>query len=94
MRKPYGRSERPADTRPRVGRPCNEGCPMMVTTGMALMLIIVAGLLGSCATAPASHEDKASLVAEATSSSHLYAAPSGSQYVILYEGTAYKLDVG
>ena len=40
---------------------------MMVTTGMVLVLIVVAGLLGSCATAPASREDKAALVAEATS---------------------------
>ena len=67
MQKPYGHSERPADTRPRVGRPCKEGGRMMVTTGMALVLTVVAGLLGSCATAPASREDKAALVAEATS---------------------------
>jgi lipid-binding SYLF domain-containing protein len=38
---------------------------MMLTTGMALVLTVVAGLLGSCATAPASREDKAALVAEA-----------------------------
>jgi len=31
----------------------------MLTTGMALVLTVVAGLLGSCATAPASREDKA-----------------------------------
>jgi lipid-binding SYLF domain-containing protein len=40
---------------------------MRLTTGMALVLTVVAGLLGSCATAPASREDKAELVAEATS---------------------------
>jgi lipid-binding SYLF domain-containing protein len=34
--------------------------------GMALVLTVVVGLLGSCATAPASREDKAALVAEAT----------------------------
>ena len=39
---------------------------MRVTTGMALVLTIVAGLLGSCATAPTSREDKAALVAAAT----------------------------
>jgi lipid-binding SYLF domain-containing protein len=39
---------------------------MMLTTGMALVLTIVAGLLGSCATAPATREDKAALVAAAT----------------------------
>jgi hypothetical protein len=67
MQKPYGRSERLADTRPRVGRPGKEGGLMMLTTGLALVLTVVAGLLGSCATAPASREDKAALVAEATS---------------------------
>jgi hypothetical protein len=40
---------------------------MRLMTGMALVLIVVAGLLGSCATAPASREDKAALVAAATS---------------------------
>ena len=39
---------------------------MRLTTGLALVLTIVAGLLGSCATAPASREDKAALVAAAT----------------------------
>jgi lipid-binding SYLF domain-containing protein len=67
MRKLYGRSERLADARPRVGRPYKEGGPMMLTMGMALVFTVVAGLLGSCATAPASREDKAALVVEATS---------------------------
>jgi lipid-binding SYLF domain-containing protein len=40
---------------------------MRLTPGMALVLLVVAGLLGSCATAPASREDKAALVAAATS---------------------------
>jgi lipid-binding SYLF domain-containing protein len=39
---------------------------MRLTTGLALVLTIVAGPLGSCATAPASREDKAALVAAAT----------------------------
>jgi lipid-binding SYLF domain-containing protein len=39
---------------------------MMLSTGMTLVLIVVGGLLGICATAPASREDKAALVAEAT----------------------------
>jgi len=38
---------------------------MRFTTGLALVTV-VAGLLGSCATAPASREDKAALVAAAT----------------------------
>jgi lipid-binding SYLF domain-containing protein len=44
-----------------------EGGCMMVTIRMVLVLTVVVGLLGSCATAPASREDKAALVAEATS---------------------------
>ena len=67
MRKPYGRSERLADARPCVGRPFTAGGLMRLTTSMALVLTVVAGLLGSCATAPASREDKAALVAAATS---------------------------
>jgi lipid-binding SYLF domain-containing protein len=67
MRKPYGHSERLAEARPCVGQPFKEGGPMMLTTGMALVLTVIVGLLGSCATAPASREDKAALVAEATS---------------------------
>ena len=39
---------------------------MRLTTSMALVLTVVAGLLGSCATAPASREDQAALVAAAT----------------------------
>jgi lipid-binding SYLF domain-containing protein len=39
---------------------------MRLTTGLALALTVIAGLLGSCATAPTSREDKAALVAEAT----------------------------
>ena len=39
---------------------------MMWITGMALVLTVVAGLLGSCATAPASREDRAALIAEST----------------------------
>ena len=65
MQKLYGCLERLAEDRPRVGRPCQGGGVMMWTTGMVLVLTVVAGLLGSCATAPASREDKTALVAEA-----------------------------
>jgi lipid-binding SYLF domain-containing protein len=37
----------------------------MWTTGIVLVLTVVAGLLGSCATAPTSREDKAALIADA-----------------------------
>jgi lipid-binding SYLF domain-containing protein len=65
MRKSYGRSERLTAARPGVGRPCKAGRSLRWTTGLALVVALVAGLLGSCATAPASPEDKAALVAEA-----------------------------
>ena len=65
MRKPYGRSTRVAEARSSGGRLGKVGGFMRFTTGLAL-LTVVAGLLGSCATAPASREDKAALVGAAT----------------------------
>jgi lipid-binding SYLF domain-containing protein len=65
MRKPYGRSTRVAEARSSGGRLGKVGGFMRCTTGLALVTV-VAGLLGSCATAPASREDKAALVAAAT----------------------------
>ena len=65
MRKPYGRSTRVAEARSSGGRLGKGGGFMRFTTGLALVTV-VAGLLGSCATAPASREDKAALVAAAT----------------------------
>ena len=41
---------------------------MKATTGMALMLTVVAGLLVGCSTAPTSRADQNALLAEATSS--------------------------
>jgi hypothetical protein len=40
---------------------------MNSTTGMALLLTVVAGWLAGCATAPASRADKEALLAEAAS---------------------------
>ena len=65
MRKPYGRSTRVAEARSSGGRLGKVGGFMRFTTGLALVTV-VAGLLDSCATAPASREDKAALVAAAT----------------------------
>ena len=65
MRKPYGRSTRVAEARSLGGRLGKVGGFMRFTTGLALVTV-VAGLLGSCATAPASREDKAALVGAAT----------------------------
>ncbi len=66
MRNPYRRSERVTEVRARVGRPCKAGGLIRWTTGLALVVTVVAGLLGSCATAPATREDQAALVAAAT----------------------------
>jgi lipid-binding SYLF domain-containing protein len=67
MRKLYRRSERLTEARASIGRLLKEEGPVRWTTGLALAVTVLAGLLGSCATAPASREDKAALVAEARS---------------------------
>jgi lipid-binding SYLF domain-containing protein len=64
MQKSYRCSERLAENRSLVGR-AFQGGVMMWTTGIVLVLTVVAGLLGSCATAPTSREDKAALIADA-----------------------------
>ena len=65
MRKPYGCSTRVAEARSSGSRLGKVAGVMSFTAGLALVTV-VAGLLGSCATAPASREDKAALVAAAT----------------------------
>ena len=65
MRKPYGCAECLAEDCPRVGRLFKGGGAMTLTLGLALVVTVVAGLLGSCATAPASREDRQALIAEA-----------------------------
>jgi lipid-binding SYLF domain-containing protein len=69
---------------------------MMLSTGMTLVLIVVAGLLGSCATAPASREDKAALVAEATSRWQQMRTEDPTLEALLKRGYGYALfpDVG
>ena len=67
MWKPYGHSERVAEARTSGGRPGKAGGCMRFTTGLALAVTVVVGLLASCATAPASREDKAALVTESMS---------------------------
>ena len=54
MRKPYGRSESLAALRLSVGRAVHGRRSHVVDHGPALVMSLVAGLLGSCATAPAS----------------------------------------
>jgi lipid-binding SYLF domain-containing protein len=67
MRNSYGHSVYVAETRPSGSRPGKEGSLMRLTTDLALVAAIVVGLLSSCATAPASREDKAALVSESAS---------------------------
>src|SRR4029450_444465 len=67
MRQPPRRLERRAAVRSAVdwlAQACSFRC---LTMGLALVVTVVAGLLSSCATAPATREDKAALVAEASS---------------------------
>jgi lipid-binding SYLF domain-containing protein len=68
----------------------------MLSTGMTLVLIVVAGLLGSCATAPASREDKAALVAEVTSRWQQMCTEDPTVTALVQKGYGYGLfpDVG
>jgi lipid-binding SYLF domain-containing protein len=69
---------------------------MMSTTGIALVLIVVAGLLGSCATAPASREDKAALVAASTTRLQQMSREDPAVGALVQRGYGYALfpDVG
>ena len=67
IRKLYGYSERQTEARPAGARLWQAGGPLRWTASLALVVTVVAGLLASCATAPASREDKAALGAAATS---------------------------
>jgi len=58
---------------------------------MALVLIVVAGLLGSCATAPASREDKAQLVAEARSRLQQMSTEDPTLEALVKKGHGYAL---
>jgi lipid-binding SYLF domain-containing protein len=66
MQQPDGPSERWGAARPSVAWCVQRGSLLRCTTGLALVVTVVTGLLGSCATAPASREDKAALIAAAT----------------------------
>src|SRR2546429_3460818 len=91
MRQPYGHSERLAEARPCVSRPCTAGGPRRWTTGMALVLTVVAGLLGSCATAPASREDQAALVAAATARRQQMQTADPALGALVKQGSGYSL---
>jgi lipid-binding SYLF domain-containing protein len=69
---------------------------MRFTTGLALVVTVVAGLLGSCATAPASREDKAALVTEATARWQQMRTADPALAAVVQRGHGYALfpDVG
>jgi len=71
------------------------GSLLRCTMGLALVMTL-AGLLGSCATAPATREDKATLVAEATSRWQQMRATDPSLGALVQRGYGYALfpDVG
>ena len=96
MQQSSGRSEHRAAARPGVGRPLKAGGPLRWTTGLALVVALVAGLLGSCATAPASREDKAELVAKATSRLQQMSTEDPGLGTLVKKGHGYALfpDVG
>jgi lipid-binding SYLF domain-containing protein len=91
MQKPSGRSEHLAAARPGVGRPFKAGGPLRWTTGMALVVALVAGLLGSCATAPASREEKAALVEEARARLQQMQTEDPTLGALLQKGYGYAL---
>ena len=96
MRKPYGHSARVGEARSSGGRPGTAGGVMRFTTGLALVVIVIAGLLDSCATAPASREDKAALVTEATARWQQMRTVDPSLGALVQRGYGYALfpDVG
>ena len=93
MRKLYGHSERRTAAHPAVRWLVQAGGLLRFTTGLALA-VTIAGLLASCATAPATREDKAALVAEATSRWQHVADPALGALVQRGHGYALFPDVG
>ena len=96
MWKSYGHSKQLAETYLYTGRPCKKGGLRRLITSMALVLTVVAGLLGGCATAPASREDKAELVTEATSRWQQMSTANPALGTLVKQGHGYALfpDVG
>ena len=95
MRKLYGHATRRAEACRLVGWLVPTGGRLRCTTALALVATI-AGLLASCATAPATREDKAALVAEATSRWQQMRVADPSLGALVQRGYGYALfpDVG
>ena len=95
MRKLYGHATRRAEACRLVGWLVPTGGRLRCTTALALV-VTIAGLLASCATAPATREDKAALVAEATSRWQQMRVADPSLGALVQRGYGYALfpDVG
>ena len=91
MQKFSGRSKHLAAARPGVGRPLKAGGPRRWMTGLALVVALGAGLLGSCATAPASREEKAALVEEARARLQQMQTEDPTLGALLQKGYGYSL---
>ena len=96
MRKSYERLARRTAVRAAGRRLVQAGGVMRCTTGLALVVTVMAGLLASCATAPATREDKAALVAEASSRWQQMRTADPALGVLVQRGHGYALfpDVG
>ena len=66
MQQPDGQAARWGAVRPAVAWLVQTGGRLRCMTGLVLVVTVVAGLLGRCATAPTTREDQAALVAAAT----------------------------
>src|SRR5262245_7745473 len=96
MWKFYERLERRSAVRAAVRRLVQAGSVMRFTTCLALVVTVMAGLLASCATAPATREDKTALVAEASSRWQQMRTADPSLGALVQRGYGYALfpDVG
>jgi len=96
MQQPYECLERRPAVRSAVDWLVQAGSFKCLTIGLALVMTVVAGLLSSCATAPATREDKAALVAEAAARWQQMRAADPALGALVQRGYGYALfpDVG
>ena len=96
MQKLYGYSARRAEARSSVWQLVQESGFRSFTTGLALLMTVLVGLLSSCATAPASREDKAALVTEAAARWQQMRTADPALGTVVQRGHGYALfpDVG
>jgi lipid-binding SYLF domain-containing protein len=91
MPQSYGHSEQRGAARPSVDWRVPPGGLLRCATGLALVVTVLAGLLGSCATAPATREDQAALVAAATARLQQMRAADPALGALLQQGYGYAV---